>query len=35
LNRRTTPHNMHWKLIDRETGAEGGGIDWRFRVAIG
>jgi len=32
LNRRTTPHNMHWKLIDRETGAEGRGIDWRFRV---
>ena len=21
-NRMTTPANMHWKLVDRETGAE-------------
>jgi FtsP/CotA-like multicopper oxidase with cupredoxin domain len=32
VNRMTTPANMRWKLIDRETGAEGGAIDWRFRV---
>ena len=31
-NRMTTPANMRWKLIDRETGAENGGIDWHFRV---
>ena len=23
---------MRWKLVDRETGAENAGIDWRFRV---
>ena len=32
VNRLTTPANMHWKLIDRETGAENAEIDWRFRV---
>ena len=32
VNRVTTPANMRWKLIDRTTGAEGAGIDWRFRV---
>jgi FtsP/CotA-like multicopper oxidase with cupredoxin domain len=32
VNRMTTPANMRWKLIDRATGAEGPGIDWRFRV---
>ena len=32
VNRLTTPANMHWKLIDRETGAENAAIDWRFRV---
>ena len=32
VNRLTTPANMRWKLIDRETGAVGAAIDWRFRV---
>jgi FtsP/CotA-like multicopper oxidase with cupredoxin domain len=32
VNRMTTPSNMRWKLVDRETGAENAGIDWRFRV---
>jgi FtsP/CotA-like multicopper oxidase with cupredoxin domain len=32
VNRMTTPANMRWKLIDRETNAENGAIDWRFRV---
>jgi FtsP/CotA-like multicopper oxidase with cupredoxin domain len=32
VNRLTTPANMHWKLIDRETGAENAAIDWQFRV---
>jgi FtsP/CotA-like multicopper oxidase with cupredoxin domain len=32
INRMTTPANMRWKLIDRETGAENEAIDWRFRV---
>jgi FtsP/CotA-like multicopper oxidase with cupredoxin domain/cation diffusion facilitator CzcD-associated flavoprotein CzcO len=32
VNRMTTPANMRWKLVDRETGAENMGIDWRFRV---
>ena len=32
VNRMTTPANMRWKLIDRQTGAEGSSIDWRFRV---
>jgi FtsP/CotA-like multicopper oxidase with cupredoxin domain len=32
VNRMTNPTNMRWKLIDRQTGAEGTAIDWRFRV---
>jgi FtsP/CotA-like multicopper oxidase with cupredoxin domain len=32
VNRLTTPANMRWKLIDRETGDENAAIDWRFRV---
>ena len=32
VNRMTTPSNMRWKIIDRETGAENGAIDWRFSV---
>ena len=32
VNRMTNPTNMRWKLIDRQTGAEGEAIDWRFRV---
>jgi FtsP/CotA-like multicopper oxidase with cupredoxin domain len=32
VNRLTTPANMHWKLIDRATGAENAAIDWQFRV---
>jgi FtsP/CotA-like multicopper oxidase with cupredoxin domain len=32
VNRMTTPANMRWKLIDRDTGAENQAIDWRFRV---
>jgi FtsP/CotA-like multicopper oxidase with cupredoxin domain len=32
VNRMTTPANMRWKLIDRETGAENTAIDWRLRV---
>jgi FtsP/CotA-like multicopper oxidase with cupredoxin domain len=32
VNRMTTPANTRWKLVDRDTGAEGKAIDWRFRV---
>jgi FtsP/CotA-like multicopper oxidase with cupredoxin domain len=32
MNRRSSPKNMFWKLIDRQTGAENHTIDWRFRV---
>ncbi len=32
VNRMTTPANMRWKLVDRETGAENAAIDWGFRV---
>jgi FtsP/CotA-like multicopper oxidase with cupredoxin domain len=32
VNRLTTPANMRWKLVDRETGAENTAIDWQFRV---
>jgi FtsP/CotA-like multicopper oxidase with cupredoxin domain len=32
VNRMTTPANMRWKIIDRETGAENAAIAWRFRV---
>ncbi len=30
MNRMATPRNMHWKLIDRETGAENHAIHWSF-----
>lgn len=32
VNRMTTPANMRWKLIDRDTDAENAEINWRFRV---
>jgi len=32
VNRMTTPTNTRWKLIDRDTGADGSTINWRFRV---
>ena len=32
VNRMTSPANMRWKIVDRETGAENAAIDWRFRV---
>ena len=32
VNRITTPANMRWKLVDRDTGDETAAIDWRFRV---
>ena len=32
VNRMTTPANMRWKLVDRDTGAENAAIDWRFQV---
>ena len=32
VNRLTTPANMRWKLIDRQTGAENAAIEWRLRV---
>jgi FtsP/CotA-like multicopper oxidase with cupredoxin domain len=32
VNRMTTPANMRWKLVDRETGAENAAIDWRFKL---
>ena len=32
VNRMTTPANMRWKLIDRDTDAANAAIDWRFRV---
>ncbi len=28
----TTPANMRWKIVDRETGAENAAIGWRVRV---
>jgi FtsP/CotA-like multicopper oxidase with cupredoxin domain len=31
-NRMTTPSNMFWKLVDRETGAENQEINWSFGV---
>jgi FtsP/CotA-like multicopper oxidase with cupredoxin domain len=33
MNRMSTPKNMHWKLVDRETGAENHAIQWSFQVA--
>ncbi|HEX6679689.1 MAG TPA: heavy metal-binding domain-containing protein, partial [Gaiellaceae bacterium] len=32
VNRMTTPANMRWKLVDRDTGAENARIDWTFHV---
>jgi hypothetical protein len=32
VNRTTTPENVRWKLVDRETGAENAQIDWTFHV---
>src|SRR5215212_7984329 len=32
VNRMTTPANMRWKLVDRDTDAENAAIDWRFHV---
>src|ERR671910_649152 len=32
IKRKTTPSDMRWKIIDRETDAGNMGIDWRFRV---
>jgi FtsP/CotA-like multicopper oxidase with cupredoxin domain len=32
VNRITTPANMRWKLVDRETGEENAQIDWTFQV---
>jgi FtsP/CotA-like multicopper oxidase with cupredoxin domain len=32
VNRMTTPANMRWKLVDRNTGAENAQIDWTFQV---
>jgi FtsP/CotA-like multicopper oxidase with cupredoxin domain len=32
VNRMTTPANMRWKLVDRDTGAENAAIEWRFTV---
>ena len=32
VNRITTPSNTRWTLVDRDTGASGSAIDWRFRV---
>jgi FtsP/CotA-like multicopper oxidase with cupredoxin domain len=32
VNRMTTPSNMRWKLVDRDTGAENAQIDWTFKV---
>jgi FtsP/CotA-like multicopper oxidase with cupredoxin domain len=32
INRASDPGNMIWQLIDRETGAENGAIEWAFTV---
>ena len=32
VNRLTTPANMRWKLVDRDTGAANHAIDWQFTV---
>ncbi len=32
VNRLTTPDNMRWKLVDRDTGSANAAIDWKFRV---
>jgi FtsP/CotA-like multicopper oxidase with cupredoxin domain len=32
MNRRSSPKNMFWTLIDRQSGAENHAIDWQFKV---
>jgi len=32
MNRKTTPANMRWLIVDRETGAENAAIEWQFQV---
>ena len=32
VNRLTTTANMHWKFVDRTSGADSPTIDWRFTV---
>jgi FtsP/CotA-like multicopper oxidase with cupredoxin domain len=32
VNRMTTPANMRWKIVDKETGDENAAIAWQFRV---
>jgi FtsP/CotA-like multicopper oxidase with cupredoxin domain len=32
INRNTTPANMRWKIIDRQTDDANAEIDWKFRV---
>ena len=32
INRITTPANMRWKIVDRQTDAANADIDWKFRV---
>jgi FtsP/CotA-like multicopper oxidase with cupredoxin domain len=32
VNRQTTTATMHWKFVDRTTGADSPAIDWRFTV---
>ena len=32
VNRGTNPTNTRWKLIDRQTGAAGSDVDWKFQV---
>jgi FtsP/CotA-like multicopper oxidase with cupredoxin domain len=32
VNKLTTTENMHWRFVDRTTGAATTGIDWRFTV---
>jgi FtsP/CotA-like multicopper oxidase with cupredoxin domain len=32
VNRMTTPANVRWKFVDRDTGAENAQIDWTFHV---
>ncbi|MEO8505890.1 MAG: multicopper oxidase domain-containing protein [Acidobacteriota bacterium] len=32
VNRTTTPANIRWKLVDRQSGAENRKISWEFRV---
>src|SRR5512132_3919324 len=32
VNRMTTPANMRWLIVDRDTGAENAAIDWQFQL---